>query len=337
MKRRGLAIAVAVAPLMTVALTGCGSKTPEAAAGDQALTVVATTNVYGDIARQIGGEHVEVNEIISSAAQDPHSYEPTAQDKLAISKADIVLANGGGYDQFMDSLVESLPNHDQLELIHAVDGSPVAVEDEHAEEPGHEGESAEEHAAHADEEHAAEDEGHEGHAHAGYNEHVWYDLESMELLGQKLAEKFSAEDTANAQSYEQNAQAFGKELEALKQKLTESGLKGKDFAMTEPVPYHLLTAAGMHDATVEGLSEAVEEGEDISPLVLKQAEEDLASGKIAVLAYNVQTEGPETKKLRAAAEAAKVPVVELTETITDDSSYLTWMGSNIDKLVEAAG
>ena len=331
MKNHRSLLAAAVAlPAAGLILAGCGSSTASESteADSAAISVVATTNVYGQIARAIGGESVEVSEIITSAAQDPHSYEPTARDKLAISNATLVLANGGGYDQFMDSLVSSIPegNAGEITLVHAVDSSPVAEESEAA---GHEGESAEEHAQHA------EEDSHEGHDHAAYNEHIWYDLESMGDLADALAESFGKADSANAEQYQRNAVSFNEEIDKLEQQLETANLDGKSFVMTEPVPFHLLHAAGMEDATPEGLSEAIEEGEGIAPMTMKKAEDLLSAGDADILAYNVQTEGSETKALKKSAEQGQIPVVDFAETIQDDSSYLEWMESNISALASA--
>lgn len=327
---RSLFAAAVALPAAGLILAGCGSSTASESteADSAAISVVATTNVYGQIARAIGGESVEVSEIITSAAQDPHSYEPTARDKLAISNATLVLANGGGYDQFMDSLVSSIPEGKagEITLVHAVDSSPVAEESEAA---GHEGESAEEHAQHA------EEDSHEGHDHAAYNEHIWYDLESMGDLADALAESFGKADSANAEQYQQNAASFNEGIDKLEQQLETAKLDGKSFVMTEPVPFHLLHAAGMEDATPEGLSEAIEEGEGIAPITMKKAEDLLSAGDADMLAYNVQTEGSETKALKKSAEQGQIPVVDFAETIQDDSSYLEWMESNISDLASA--
>ncbi|KWR73488.1 hypothetical protein RN04_02850 [Arthrobacter sp. W1] len=331
MKNHRSLLAAAVAlPAAGLILAGCGSSTASESteADSAAISVVATTIVYGQIARAIGGESVEVSEIITSAAQDPHSYEPTARDKLTISNATLVLANGGGYDQFMDSLVSSIPEGKagEITLMHAVDSSPVAEESEAA---GHEGESAEEHAQHA------EEDSHEGHDHAAYNEHIWYDLESMGDLADALAESFGKADSANAEQYQQNAASFNEGIDKLEQQLETAKLDGKSFVMTEPVPFHLLHAAGMEDATPEGLSEAIEEGEGIAPITMKKAEDLLSAGDADMLAYNVQTEGSETKALKKSAEQGQIPVVDFAETIQDDSSYLEWMESNISDLASA--
>ncbi|MGO2936490.1 MAG: metal ABC transporter solute-binding protein, Zn/Mn family, partial [Glutamicibacter arilaitensis] len=186
---------------------------------------------------------------------------------------------------------------------------------------------------HADEE-QAEDE-HEGHAHAGYNEHIWYDLDSVEALAGELAESFSKLDAANAEQYKQNAATFTEGLAKLEGQLQAAKLDGKSFMMTEPVPFHLLQDAGMDNLTPEGLSEAIEEGEGVAPLTLKTAKDKLAAGEADILAYNVQTEGSETQQLKKSAEQGEVPVVDFTETIQDDSSYLEWMESNISDLDSA--
>lgn len=320
-KYRSLLAAAAALPVAGLILTGCSNTSSEASNADtSSLNVVATTNVYGQIARAIGGDKVKVSELITSGAQDPHSYEPTTRDKLTVSEASIVVANGGGYDQFMDSLVQSLPSEQAggVQLTHAVDSSPIAKE--------HEGESEEEHAEH---------EGEESHEHAAYNEHIWYDLDSMSALADELADDFGEADEANAQEYTKNAQTFKEGIKKLQTQLGDAKLTGKMFIMTEPVPFHLLEDAGMVNATPDGLSEAIEEGEGIAPMTLKKAQDQLDGAQVDALAYNVQTEGNETKVLKKDAESGKVPVVDFAETIQNDSSYLEWMNSNISNLSSA--
>src|SRR3954454_19128607 len=97
-------IALGQVAASALALSGCASA---GAAGqdDGRIAVVASTSVYGQIAEEIGGELVDVTSIVSSTNQDPHSFEPSARDQLAIRHADLVIENGGGYDSFMDALL----------------------------------------------------------------------------------------------------------------------------------------------------------------------------------------------------------------------------------------
>ena len=73
------------------------------------MRVVAAENVWGSIARQIGGSAASVREIIASPAQDPHSYEPTASDARAMATAQLAILNGVGYDAWAARLLASDP------------------------------------------------------------------------------------------------------------------------------------------------------------------------------------------------------------------------------------
>src|SRR5690349_1260308 len=93
-----------IAGVSLALLAGCGSSSDSGSdakdAASSKVAVVASTNVYGDIAGQIGGDKVDVTSIMSNPDQDPHSYEANTQNQLALSKAKVVIENGGGYDDF---------------------------------------------------------------------------------------------------------------------------------------------------------------------------------------------------------------------------------------------
>ena len=68
-----------------------------------ALDVVAAENVYGDIARQIGGAHVSVTSILSDPNADPHLYEPGTRNGLAVAQARLVIQNGARLRRLHDA------------------------------------------------------------------------------------------------------------------------------------------------------------------------------------------------------------------------------------------
>ena len=311
----------APALLLTLALAGCSGQQPQSNDGDGDISVIASTNVYGDIAASVAGDSAKVTSFITNPAQDPHEYEASAQDRLALDKADVVVKNGGGFDPFMDALLES--GDAQPAILDAVEISGLAPHaDEHTE--GHEGEQD------ADE---------DGHAHIeGFNEHVWYDFDTMARVAKALGAELSELDPDHAREYGANVTAFTKSIGALKlaaQKVTASA-NGRGVAITEPVPVYLLEAVGLVNHTPDAFSEAVEEGADVPPRVLKETL-DLFGGSedIAVLAYNAQTADGTTEQIRAAAEAADVPVVDFTETLPTGKSYVAWQQNNLDRLAEA--
>ncbi|GHD08681.1 metal ABC transporter solute-binding protein, Zn/Mn family [Zhihengliuella salsuginis] len=330
--RLALAPAVVVGALV---LTSCGgaasTAASEQAANDGVTTVVASTSVYGDLAETIGGDEVEVSSIVSTTAQDPHSYEATAQDKLAVTKADLVVGNGGGYDFFLEQLVGDLELDDDS-ILYAVDYFEESHEDETAEEhAGHGDETAEEHADHGDE---TADE-HAGHGHGDVNEHVWYDLHTVSELAHEIAESLGELDPENSGLFHERYEALAADLDELSERQQALAGGGESYAMTEPVPYYLLEEAGLENVTPTGYSEAIEHGEDVAPLIQKELVDVLDGGDAVVLAYNPQTESPQTEAARTAAEDAGVAVVEFTETLPEGEDYAGWMSANISALEEA--
>jgi zinc/manganese transport system substrate-binding protein len=101
------------------------------------------------------------------------------------------------------------------------------------------------------------------------------------------------------------------------------------------VPVYLLAELGLDNVTPEEFSEAIEEGSDVPPLVLDETLRLFETGEVALLAYNEQTAGPETEQVRAAAEAAGIPVVSFTETLPDGADYLSWMTDNLEAVATA--
>lgn len=93
-----------------LALTGCSQvQATRWHEGSGKIKIVASTDVWGSIAHLIAGDLATVDAIIYNVNQDPHSYELSARDQLLINNADIVVMNGGGYDDFMNQAVKADP------------------------------------------------------------------------------------------------------------------------------------------------------------------------------------------------------------------------------------
>lgn len=312
--------AVAVSALGALALTGCsansgGSQEGAGAASDgDKVTVATSTNVYSELVEQVAGDRVEVTPVIDSAAQDPHSYEASPQDRLTIEKADVVVLNGGGYDAFMEDMTT-----DSQKVINAVDVSELEGKDQVAEEHDH-----------------VEEEGHEGHHHepGGFNEHVWYDLDTVTKLTDRIAEQLGEIDQDGRQEFTDNAARLDGELSAMKEELEGLDASG-GYVATEPMPGYLLQDAGLHDDTPAEFMTAIDSESDVAPAVMKETTDLVTSGHIDLLAFNQQTSTGQTEKLREDAEKSGVSVVEFSETLPDGKNYQEWMQDNIDRVSQA--
>lgn len=88
--------------------------------------IVASTNVWGDITSQIGGNHIEVTSILSDPEADPHLFESDAQTASQIAAADLVITNGVGYDEFMDKLLAASPKDATLSMADVLQAKAAA-------------------------------------------------------------------------------------------------------------------------------------------------------------------------------------------------------------------
>lgn len=304
-----------------LALAGCAGGTPSASGSTDAdgkVTVVASTDVYGSIAQDIGGDFVNVTSIITSPTQDPHEYEASAQDQLTLKGAQLVIENGAGYDAFMESLLEA--SGSTAEVLTAVEYNSTY--------PGggaHDDASASP---------SADDTDH-GHEHVeGFNEHVWYDPHTMEHLAEAIAEELTELVPAEADTFQKGLDTFVAGIGDLESSLADisAAHEGDKIFVTEPVPLYLTAAAGLTNVTPEAFSEAVEEGQDVPPATLLEADKLLQAGDVRAVIANAQTGGAETTQVIDTATAAGIPVIEFTEILPEGKTYLTWMADNIDTL-----
>jgi zinc/manganese transport system substrate-binding protein len=312
MKIRSLAIVTAAA----LVLAGCAPTQPEpepTAEPFTGITVVASTNVWGDIAKSIGGDRVQVVSIIDDFSQDPHSYEASARDQLAVNGADLIVANGGGYDPFMDVLAKAAGNEN---VVYAYLADELAAEDKQAKE----------------------DDGHDhNHDHSDGNEHVWYDFHVVEDFASRLAAQLAALDPEYSTLFSDNLVVFQGEIEILEDRMAAVSGKysGASFVASEPVANYLLIELGLKDLTPKSFSQAIEEELDVSPKDLLDIQNLLKAKSVDVFVVNPQTGSVQIDGLVELAKQNGTAIVELSELLPAGSNYYEWMDLNIANL-EAA-
>nr|WP_279590996.1 zinc ABC transporter substrate-binding protein [Modestobacter marinus] len=302
--------------------TSAGTTTSEADAAScpgEVVDVVVSVSQWGEIVEQLGGDCANVTTVLASSAVDPHDYEPTTADIAAFSDADLAVLNGADYDHWAADAVATAGSDPAV-----VEAAEVVSIEEEAHAEG-------------EEEHA---EGEEGHGHGGVNPHLWYSPEYVQTVAAAVTEQLSelSPDAADhfaerAEAWESDLQPYLDELESLR-----SAAAGRSYAATESVFQYTAEAAGLTDATPEGYRDAASNETDPAPGDVAAFETALTDGEVDVLVYNSQTEGSVPEQLRAAAEAAGVPVVEVTESAPDgESSFVSWQLSQLQQLSNALG
>lgn len=91
--------------LVFVFLTGCTTPANQTPAGT--IRVVASFYPLYEIAKRVGGDMVQVTNLVPAGAE-PHDYEPTPHDIVALHQADLVLYNGAGLEPWSDKIIPEL-------------------------------------------------------------------------------------------------------------------------------------------------------------------------------------------------------------------------------------
>jgi ABC-type Zn uptake system ZnuABC Zn-binding protein ZnuA len=109
-------LAVAVIPSACGPMAGASPSARASGSAATVLDVVATTTVFADMVRNVGGERVSVTSIIPSGA-GPEDYEPKPDDARKLAGADLIVSNGVGLDDFLDGLIDAAGGGDVPRLV----------------------------------------------------------------------------------------------------------------------------------------------------------------------------------------------------------------------------
>lgn len=278
---------IALALTAVLALSGCNSPTQPDSGKFQ---IVASTNVWGDIAKTVGGDLVEVTSIIDDANKDPHSYEATARDQLAVEKADLIVANGGGYDDFIEKLSEAAGNKSMFRVSSAV----TAV--------------------------AWQENEHLWYSISAVGEATYALAETLGALDPNNSAAYLTNADQLVEGLTGVAAMYGEV-----RKLTE----GYTYFGTEPLAAWLLADLGFVNKTPAEFSEAIENETDVPPSVMKESLDLIKGGKIKYLVINSQTQNSQVQQIVDAARDAGVRAVMLSEVLPKGTPYVEWMGDNL--------
>jgi zinc/manganese transport system substrate-binding protein len=175
-RRGALAAATAAAALLVAGCSGGSS-------GSGQLSVVATTTQIGDFVRGVGGDAVDVHQILTPNT-DPHDYEPRPDDVTSTADAKIVFTNGDNLDTWMTRVVDD--SGSGARVVDLGSGLPVKLP----------GESS-------------------GPEASQYDPHWWHDPQNAEAAVREIAGDLSEADPKDRATFEANARRYEAQLRRL--------------------------------------------------------------------------------------------------------------------------
>ena len=221
--KKFLSFALSLFIIFTTAfsLASCSSDKENVKKDSSKISVVTTIFPYYDFTRNIAGDKADIK-LLLSPGSEPHSYEPSPSDIVAIENCDIFIYNGGESDEWVESVLESVKNKN-MKVMRMMDYVDLLYEqsvdhDEHN---------------HEHEEHDEHDHGEE------YDEHIWTSIRNSEKLTDAIYDELSACDLANKEIYTKNRDAYLTKLKTLDSEISDivNNAKRKTVVFGDRFPF----------------------------------------------------------------------------------------------------
>lgn len=278
--------ALMLALAISVILAGCG-RSKEMNIVEGKINVVTTFYPIYDFARQIGGEHAHVMNLIP-AGVEPHEWSPNSQELLVTSKAQLFMYNGAGFEGWVPTFLQGLDPNSNLKTVEVSSGIELlyTAEDDghnHGHEHGPEG-TGEAH-EHEDEQHAhGEDGDHKdegsGHDHEDLHvdPHTWVSPKSALKMADNIYRSYVEADPEHQADYEANYEALAQRLRQLDDEFGSSlaSAARKEIVVSHQAFGYLCRDYGLTQKAIMGLSpEAEPRSQDLLNLIAFVKENDV--------------------------------------------------------------
>lgn len=277
-------IIIALSAIVIIVIGVALFKGNSSSSSNQKITIVASTDFYAEIAKTVVGEHGTATAIIKDANVSPEDYEPTTTVAKKVSTADIALANGLGYDAWLNKLAKTSKNTKLIRVGEDVLNKKAGVNPHLWNDPETMSKTA---------------------------NYLATELGKKDPKNRDYYKK-------NAKKYI----ASLKPVNDLITKISKKA-EGQTVAQTEPVFEYMLDALGYKIMDTD-FSEAIEEGNDPSPATLAALKSAITNHKIAFFVNNTQTSSSTVSNLIDLAKKNDIPIVNVTETIPNGENYVSW-------------
>lgn len=250
------------------------------------INIVAAENVYGEVAKELGGSHVNVISIINKPSQDPHLFTITPSAAKAVSLADIVVYNGANYDPWILPLLnlQGKNNRKVMSVAALVNTKP------------------------------------------GDNPHIWYSPSTMPIFAKALVAILINLDPKHQHDYKKQLNQFNDKYQIIFKtiKQLQQQYQNMPVIATEPVFGYMAKSIGlkMHGEAFQAnmmndIPQTVSQ--------IKAFEDDLRHHSVRLFIYNNQVINPLTQHMLNIARKEKIPVLGVNETIPPGMTYVQWI------------
>ena len=225
---------------MILGMTGCGKTTEKE--DNYRLKIVTSLFPYYDMARAVIGDVKGIDlKMTVTPGQDSHSFEPTPSDVIQMENADVIIYNGGSLETWIDTLLDSLNNKNQIQMKmmdyvdvlneEIVEGMDTRFEehdhDEHSHKEDNHNKEKHKEDSHSEENHKEDNhsedssndsefhnEDSEG-EHEETDEHIWTSPVNEIIMTEKICETLSKALPEEKENFQKNAESYISQLKEL--------------------------------------------------------------------------------------------------------------------------
>ncbi len=280
--------------LLTLALLlAIGCTAPSIA---KPIHIIAAENFYGSVAKQIGGDFVQVRSILHQPDQDPHLFSLTPSVAKALEKGNLIIYNGLGYDPWMQNLLSA-----DLAATRTV----ICVADLM-------------------------------HKKEGANPHIWYDPDTMPVYAKALSDFLIKNDPTHQKEYQSHYQHFIAQQQNLRLLIKQIKIQHNDILViaTEPVFGYMAQALGFRMQGIP-FQLSMMNGVDPSPKQVQDFQRQLQQRRVKLVFYNSQVSSPLVLHLLQQAKLFGISVVGVMETQPTHTTYYQWMRDQLKRVEHA--
>lgn len=310
-KQKILLVVTTITIILVIAIVGLFSANlPE----NGKIKVVATFYPLAFLSQEIGGDYIEVTQLVSSNTEI-HSWEPSASHILAAENADMIVFNGAGLDHWLeDDVLTALSSNKKRTAVDTTHGLDLLMGEEHEHE---------------------EQSGEEEHEHGLYDPHTWVSPYMAKLQAQKIYDALVQIDPQHESDYTQRWQALEEKLAGLDENYTvllSNARKDAIFVSHEAFGY-LASRYGFEQHGVIGLSaDEQPSATTIANLVQTMKEHEIYALFVDPVYSNKYTETIKTEVQAQTGHAVTVLELYLMLGESDGLDLLEQMQVNLDSL-----
>ena len=225
---------------MILGMAGCGKTTEKE--DNYRLKIVTSLFPYYDMARAVIGDVKGIDlKMTVTPGQDSHSFEPTPSDVIQMENADVLIYNGGSLETWIDTLLDSLNNKNQIQMKmmdyvdvlneEIVEGMDTRFEEHDHDEHSHK-EDNHNKENHKEDSHSEENHKEDNHSedssndsefhnedseeeHEETDEHIWTSPVNEIIMTEKICETLSKALPEEKENFQKNAENYISQLKEL--------------------------------------------------------------------------------------------------------------------------